>query len=496
MRPVARVAQAVPAADQAVPGAPAVGQAVPAGPAAGAADRADQVAHADPEADVVDVADRADPAVAAVVAIMAPPGVVGSGKMPRSGQFTVREGARSRRAPDIRLTRLDFPDVPHSVALHGAEAVARSLSTVIPDWAMVAGPKPLTGRSPVTTVKHDPDSGYQFHSWWADSPLTRLGLAGATCGVVADLLQSHLDSRPGLFGLHAGAIRIGGHLVAFTGAYRAGKTTLVTRLGTQAGCELFCDDILPIEPDGMAVALGVQPRLRLPLPISASRSFRDHVAHNLTVHDDRYGYVSIPNQAPCGTRAPLEALVVLSRQDGAAARFHQLETGDAAAFLIRQNIADPGDMEAHYDRLAAMTERLVCLTLVYSDLEEAVDLLCRTFDAPKIPDLKQAPAPALRHTGPDDEVDPADLSLVFSRTGDVVERVIGGDTFLWQMDGRNFFSLNPVGGAVWALLETPTRGHEIARTLHEAFPDVPAEAIARDVARLLGQMQMRGLALT
>ena len=40
--------------------------------------------------------------------------------------------------------------------------------------------------------------------------MTDLGLAGATCGAVADITQSYLDARPGIFGLHCGAVRIGG----------------------------------------------------------------------------------------------------------------------------------------------------------------------------------------------------------------------------------------------------------------------------------------------
>ena len=70
-----------------------------------------------------------------------------------------------------------------------------------------------------------------------------------TCGAVADLCQSYCDSRPGIFGLHCGAVRTGTHLVAFTGPYRAGKTTLVTRLGADPDVTLFCDDVLPVLPD-------------------------------------------------------------------------------------------------------------------------------------------------------------------------------------------------------------------------------------------------------
>lgn len=412
--------------------------------------------------------------------------------MTRTHANTTHGGARGLRAPDPCVTRLGFADLSHAVELHGADALRDTLATVLPDWGCAISRANLAPGTPVTRVRCD-DGEYGFQSWWATAPLTKLGVAGATCGVVADLVQAYLDARPGVFGLHCGAVRLGGQLVAFTGPYRAGKTTLVTRLGTEPGCELFCDDVLPIAPDGMAVALGVQPRLRLPLPDTMPDGFRAFVGRNLTVHDQRYGYVALPGQAAFGTRAPLAALILLSRQPGAKARFHRLDTSEAAAHLIRQNIADPGEVEAHYDRVSALAEGMVCLTLVYSDLEDAVALVRTAFDgtpqAPRIAD----PGPPLDRTAAQEDADPADMDLVFRRSGDVVERVIGSDTFLWQMDGRHFFSLNPVGGAVWTLLETPASGHDIAAALHTAFPDVPRAVIAGDTARLLGQMHRRGL---
>ena len=311
---------------------------------------------------------------------------------------------------------------------------------------------------------------------------------------MADITQSYLDARPGIFGLHCGAVRIGGHLIAFTGTYRAGKTTLVTRLGIEPDFQLFCDDVLPIGTDDKAVALGIQPRLRLPLPDSVAPGFGDYVSRSLTVHDRRYGYVSIPTQAPHGTRAPLAALVVLSRRDCGPARFHRMEPAEAAAYLIRQNIADPGEAEAHYDRVAAMAEGLTCLHLVYSDLEEAVALIRAAFEAPAHSRSRSGYrcgfAPPKTRTGKES---PPISDGLFARAEDVSDRQIGTDTFLWQMDGRNFFSLNPVGAGVWALLENPVTGREIVATLREVFTDVAPDAIGADVSALLGQMRQAGL---
>lgn len=365
-----------------------------------------------------------------------------------------------------------------------------AICRVMPDWDIASA---CETRLSATVVRRDEDGTYRFLSWWSDSPLTKLGRAGAACGAVADIVQGYLDSRPGIFGLHCGAVRIQGHLVAFTGPYRAGKTTLVARLGTEPGCALFCDDVLPVDEDGSATALGIQPRLRLPLPQGLGGAFKSHVSTNLTVSDDRYGFVEIPEQAPHGTRAPLAAMVVLCREDGARARFHELATADAAGILIRQNIADPGDAGSHYDHVAELVDNLVCLTLVYSDLEEAVSLIRDTFGAAEIPNLKEPLGPVLSLDDPDEDAPPAELSLHLVRASDVVTRQIGEDTFLWQMTHRNFFKLNPVGGAIWALLEQDQTGSEIVRALHDVFPQTSEQEIARDVAKLLGQMKPRGL---
>lgn len=402
-----------------------------------------------------------------------------------------RTGARGVCAPDSFVSRIMFPAASHVVELPECPFVRDDICSVMPDWEVVSAADTKTA---TTVLRRDEDGTFQFQSWWSDTPLTKLGRAGATCGAVADILQGYLDSRPGVFGFHCGAVQVNGHLLAFTGPYRAGKTTLVSRLGTEPDCALFCDDILPIDGDGVATALGVQPRLRLPLPNGLSGAFKSYVAANLTVSDNRYGFLDLSNQASLGTRAPLAAMIVLCRQEGARARFHELSTEDAAGFLIRQNIADPGDAGSHYDRVAAMAEDLVCLTLVYSDLEDAVSLIREAFGAADIPRLKAPLGPALPLRDPDADAHPADLSLRLVRASDVVTRQIGEDTFLWQMADRNFFRLNAIGGAIWTLLEQQQTGNCIVRALHDAFPATSEQKIRRDVAMLLGQLIQRGLA--
>lgn len=420
--------------------------------------------------------------------------------MARSAHTAKAAGVPHKGAPANRMSFMHCAEVAHKIALIDSGAVGQSLSTVLPAWGLGIETQSATldasRRETSSLVRKDADGRYSFRSHWSDSPMTGLGIAGATCGAVADLVQAHVDANPGHIGLHCGAVRIGAHLVAFTGTYRAGKSTLVTRLAMEDDCALFCDDILPVDAEGTAMALGVQPRLRLPLPEGVTPAFRDTVARRMTISDHRYGYVDCPHQAPFGTHAPLAAMVVLHRQHGERARFHRLDTSQAASFLIRQNIADPGDPEAHYDRISGLAEGLICLTLVYSDLEEAVALVKAAFLATDIPHLSAPLGPPLPLEQDEEEAPPADLAAIYSRAGDVITRRIGSDTFLWQMDGRNFFSLNPIGGAIWTLLEISQSGTNIAATLHEVFPETPAPVIDEDVAKLLGQLMGRGLVMS
>lgn len=404
-------------------------------------------------------------------------------------------GACADRAPHLPSLYLGFDEAPHAIELRGCTELGAAVMTVMPGWRAVRMSGLPAGPTTLTRLGGTANGSYTYHSHWAGRPLERQGQAGAVCGAVADLVQAYCDARPGTFGLHCGAVRIGGHLVAFTGSYRAGKTTLVTRLGLERECALFCDDVLPIRPDGQAVALGIQPRVRLPLPDGLSPRFRTRLLRAFTVRDARYGYVRLARQVGLGEAAPVAALVLLARRAGARARLHHLPGSEAAACLIRQNIADPGETPAHYDRVSAMVDALFCVKLVYSDIEEAVALIRRAFKAPSVP------APGTRieaPTSPDlPEVHatPADPAGRFVRSAEVLERQIGTDTFLWQTETRNWFSLNPAGAVIWALLEAPHSGHELCSVLSEAFPQADPDLIARDIAVLLGQMAARNLVM-
>jgi len=65
--------------------------------------------------------------------------------------------------------------------------------------------------------------------------------------------------------------------------------------------------------------------------------------------------------------------------------------------------------------------------------------------------------------------------------------------FLADPDSDILFHLNPVGTAVWRLLDQPVSVEEITGLLCDAFPDVAMQQVESDVCALFEQMTRQGL---
>ncbi|MDX5411683.1 MAG: hypothetical protein LPK02_01380, partial [Rhodobacterales bacterium] len=267
----------------------------------------------------------------------------------------VTAGARGTRAPRPVVQTLGYPGLHGAVVLEDAGEVLSALNALMTGWVpdVVITPPGRTGPelvAPVSKIRGD-NARYDLHSPWLDKPLKGLMAASAACGVVADISQAFCNQHRGCLGLHCGAVQINGHLVVLTGPRRAGKSTLISRLTAEADMTVFCDDVLPVLADGLAFGLGLAPRLRLPLPASASDAFRAHVAAHMGPADRRYGYLCGPNVAPHGTRAPVSAFIVLARDEDKPAQLHRMEPTEAVQHLVRQNISAPGEGTEHFDQV-------------------------------------------------------------------------------------------------------------------------------------------------
>lgn len=334
---------------------------------------------------------------------------------------------------------------------------------------------------------------------------------GAVCSLMVGLAEALVEENPHRLCFHGGAALFGERLVIFPGRSRAGKSTMIARLAA-GGHTVFGDDILPLDEKGDGVAMGVAPRLRLPLPASASLAFRDFVSTHEGAADHRYHYLALQDGglARRGDTAPLGAIVLLDRRPSGPAKIHAAPERLALKLLARQSVQSAEDARPLLDEMRAIVRRLPCLVLFYSDLEDAVALLDTTFMRWPVR-LRHAPladeaaltARLLEPDEADTSDEPAEAPRSDYRPG--VRLVRNPSVALHLVDGEAFLAgtgetaaihhLNPVGAGIWNLLAEPTDEDEAATVLAAAFPDVEPHIIARDVAALFSGLHASGFAV-
>jgi hypothetical protein len=313
---------------------------------------------------------------------------------------------------------------------------------------------------------------------------------GAACSVVVDAVKAYIDEHPSRLCFHCGAVRMGGRLVMFPNQYRAGKSTLVARLAA-GGHEVFGDDVLPLSrDDDRGLAIGLAPRLRLPLPANVSDAFRHFVTACAGPSDDRYLYLRLPKGtlAPRHTTAPLGAVVLLDRRRRGPASLSAASRSAALQALITRNFSRAeraGDLLA---RLRRLMDRLPRFTLHYSDLDEAAALLDATFGVwpPRVGALQNRdPAPPVEDEWRDEPPITGRSAAARLRQNPAVRlHEVDGDIFLADAKGTAIHQLNPLGAAVWRLLAEAASEADAVEVLHRAFPAVDRRVIERDLATL------------
>ena len=203
----------------------------------------------------------------------------------------------------------------------------------------------------------------------------------AVCDLVVDLIHAYVADHQGLLCLHCAAVELNRGLVIFPNTYRAGKSTLSLKL-VSSGARLFTDDVLPIcnQGDG-GLALGVLPRLRLPLPQGITQDFRDFVINRAGPQNSRYLYVNLGlnEQAVLGAAAPVTGITMLQRKENERARLLEVKKSTVVKDMILRNFARQNPGLEIVDRLYAIVENARCYRLEYDDLDQAANLLQDTF---------------------------------------------------------------------------------------------------------------------
>jgi hypothetical protein len=394
--------------------------------------------------------------------------------------------------PDMARTVLQYPGLALQVVLDDADPVGDALAKALRGWT----PCRVENADPAARLSSVLGAGgtYAARSAYLQETIHGLGVAGAACAVIADLAQDYFVTRPGCLALHCAAFRFNNRLIALTGPARAGKSTLAARMTQEPDMSVFCDDVLPLLADGHAVGLGIAPRLRLPLPEGCSNSFKAHVAGHTGPNDHRYAYLSAPTVAPHGTKAPLSTLLILDRRSDAEACLHEVSDDEALHYLLSQNMADLETADAAVARLTGLLRRIICLRLVYSDLEDAVALIRHAFGGgadvhadvtiePPVPQAASRIMPVARLAP----------TLVWSRRPDAMLQTTGDGGFLWMPGQRTVWRMNALGLAVWTLLEIPGSAQDIAAVLADHFNDQDESTLTADVNALLQALADGGL---
>jgi hypothetical protein len=385
-----------------------------------------------------------------------------------------------------------FDGLVAPLRLDRAASVLPLISDVIPGWphqVRAADSAVL----PFYSIRDSADDGLLSCTWHVENrPVRQFDPVNAVCDAISALAFALPAEDQRVICLHAAAVEMAGRLVIFPNIRRAGKSTLSAALA-MAGHPLFSDDVLPLsfasDKRALGRAMGIAPRLRLPLPDSVPTAFKEWVAAVSGERNRQYLYLSLPKQPKHGDIRPLGAFVILNRQDNAVdARLERVASDVAMDVLLHQNFTRDRHSGDILHLMAATLAELPVFRLTYSGLAEAVACLTTGFAA--WPDEMPAegwgaerPFRLARFDGPDlpprSHGDP-----IRQRAGTITEE-IGNTLYLADPEGLAIHRMDALASVIWSMLEDAVTPQDILDLLLEAFPETDAAKVATDVRGLL-----------
>lgn len=377
------------------------------------------------------------------------------------------------------------PGLGRALRLTGCPDVQEVLTAAMPGWPVTA----VDAVGPVPPIRlHREEAGYRQHSPALDEALLLSTPVAAASSLVADLAEAFFASHRELVGLHCGAVEIAGRLVLFPESHRAGKSTLTAALAA-TGQRVFGDDVLALTPAGEGMALGIAPRLRLPLPSSLAPELHAFAGRHAGPQDGRYRFLALPDGqlARHGERLPLGALVLLERDDAVREpELIDLAPGEGLLQLLCQNFAHDRPSETLMARFLPLMETLPCRLLRYGEpLAAARRLLAESQVSGGGPAASLTVHRAVkRGVSP-----PVAAGIHWRANASVRDFPLGDELFLIQLPGGAIHRLNATGRLAWGLLsEEAMSAEELAGLLAEHYAMASRETIETDLRALLGEM--------
>ena len=265
------------------------------------------------------------------------------------------------------------------VAFTDSDSLYPYMDMVLRDWG-IERCEPRNDTQPVISIRKT-DAGFERRSIWLSKPAIFQNPVDAVCDLIVDLIHAYVSDHQGLLCLHCAAVEFNQGLVVFPNTYRAGKSILSLKL-VASGARLFTDDVLPLSNRGdLGLALGILPRLRLPLPQGITPDFRDFVINRAGPQNSRYLYVKLGlnEQAVLGTAAPVRGITILQREENVKPRLVEVKKSTVVKDMVLRNFARQNPGLEILDRLYSIVENAQCCRLEYDNLEQAANLLHEAF---------------------------------------------------------------------------------------------------------------------
>lgn len=383
----------------------------------------------------------------------------------------------------MRETRLRIETLEREIRLLGCEDLEACLPTVL------AG-------MPYSIVHDDPSSKpfasvvgtagrYRLHAPELGAPSYQSDAVNAACDLAGLVARQYVWGRVDRIALHAAAVVVNGSLVVFPAQRRAGKS-LLTLAAAQLGARVFSDDVLPIEfvPGNpmLGVAMGIAPRVRLPLPFSGLR-LPESDTRRPAVQNSQYRYVAVPGLASAEEKLPIGAFVALERRDDGPAKTEPMSRGAMLGSLLTQNFGRGPDAETLLTGLHALAASVPSYRLTYSDpVAAAAHLLSEIGphhgkSAPLLPFNKLSTELTAASFGAESD----DERTNWRRT-DAKLHQLEGECYAANAQRDRVLHFNEGMVRIWTLLAEPNNRRQVAQLLQAAFPGVVPEQVARDVA--------------
>lgn len=313
----------------------------------------------------------------------------------------------------------------------------------------------------------------------------------------------------GMLCLHCAAVSLGGRLALIPGVNRSGKSLLAAS-SLLTGGRVFADDLLAVGPEGEAMAFGLPPRLRLPLPpssaglSSALPSFRG-------LGDSRYRFLYADGVASFGERMPVGAVIVPRREEGASPVLRRLSPEAGLQCLAYQFQMSGGQAGAVFALARRLCEAVPLWQLAYDAAEDAARHLAQEAErvfAPADEDVGSPggvagsiPSGAGLSSLADSDRVPAPRRRAFpsarperwARVEGVAVHEVGDGLYLIPPGEDGIYYLDALGRALWMLLEEPMDAREASALLGEVFPQTGRARLEADLSRFFRTLRAQCL---